>query len=448
MLARMFSARKKGAAKTDPGKQVTRSSNHTMAQVVGFKPSTESGGPKPDLNRDLYSVPKPSQKETMADYLKTHKDGDTFQYITVTGKQEESKESRLARLRNFASPYGKESKPEMRVNGVVLDKLEGKIQIDDLKAHVSEQLLNKEQKRQNKGFRAMENHSFKKPYLHIAKITGEFVPLLSSSADYTDLIFFLQDDRLLENNAIVQSDKIPTNSQGVFELSCDYCIPTSDISQISLCYSLARNIMKEDFQWGAVSLLICVNESDTPYLAPKVEAMAIVKAPFTALETYNADPDHKDVTYTSGHINKFKDLYLNGDIVDNDEGRAEKLKASSYAKSSIRGAAKGQAGPSHLGEQEGWSMLKGMRKPLVGDDQASISLGSGGEEDFETPIQTKKKWEEEQERLRAAFGGVTSNPVSSDTEEIHRPDVEEDIMDLAKRLKARPKAVGFQVQDV
>jgi len=339
----------------------------------------------------------------MVDHLQGHKEGDVFPYVSVFGTQEESKDSRLSRLRAFRSPYGKETKPEMRINGVVLVDLEGTIRVQDLKDFVNKDQLNKEQRRENKRFRPLQEESFSKSYVQISRITGEFVPLMSSTSDYTELYFTLEDGRLLEHQVIAQSAKLPSNQNGVFELSCDYCINVKDLKQLSLKYFLSRPIMKEDFQWGSVSLTIRMSEADTPYVTSKLEAMAVVRTPFTTLEEQQKDPDHADVIYTSGQIKTFREMYMRGDIADIDEPKKEKKKISSYSKSSLRGTEKGTPGPSHLSDQEGWEHLKGMTKPLLPEGVASVSADSDGEDDIQADMSTREQYERHQEELRASF---------------------------------------------
>jgi hypothetical protein len=393
--------KKTGSSTISKAKRLTNSGNHEDAQVVGFN-TPEDVGIKSDIRRDLYSFPKPEERETMADYISNHKNGDIFPYVTVTGKEEETREGRLARLRSFHSPYSKSSIPDMRVNGVLLDMLHGNIGLNELKDHVQTQMLSKIQKKENKKFRNIDEHLFDKPYVHIRRITGEFVPLISNTADYTDLCFSLVDDRLLENSTVVQSNKMPTNSPSIFELTCDYCLPTSDIGKLSLVYELARPIMKEDFQWGAVSLTLSISQSDLPYQVPKIETMAVIKAPYTAMEKYETDPDHKDITYTATQIEKFRDLYSSGDLVDSDEPLKSRLKTSSYSKSTLRGAPKAIKGPEHLGNLDGWSHLKDMKKPKLPDEIASNSIASGSDEEESVIVSqmTKDDYFKNQERLR------------------------------------------------
>ncbi|AUW34409.1 ORF1 [Laurel Lake virus] len=401
-------------------KSITDSKNHEDRQVIKFDRSVKGEGKEPDMSRDLYSVPKPTEIETMSDHLNNHKSGDTFPYVSVVGTEDETKDGRLSRLRAFRSSYGKENKPEMRINGVILDELEGTIKVSNIGDYVNKENLNKQQRSENKRFRPLNEASFKKPYLQIARITGEYVPLMSSTSDYTELYFTLEDGRLLDNQVIIQSNKLPTNQNGVFELSCDYCINLSDINQLSLKYFLSRPIMKEGFQWGAVSLTIRVSESDTPYLTPKVEAMAIVRIPFSTLEEQSKDPDHADVVFTAKQVDKFKELYRAGDVMDIDEAKRERSTINSYSKSTIRGVVKGEAGPSHLGNQSGWEHLKGMVKPRVEEGQASISVASGSEEvDIDVPSTTREEYEKQQELLRQQF----QQTFSDTTEEIPRSEL-------------------------
>lgn len=395
----------KTARKSSGSKSLTDSSSHEDKQVMEFKKSVKGDGVEPEMSRDLFSVPKPDEIENMSDHLTNHKSGDMFPYIAVVGNEEETKESRLSRLRAFRSPYGKENKPEMRINGIILDELEGTILVQQLRDHVNEEKLTRAQNRQNKRFKPLDETTFKKPYLLVSRITGEYVPLMSSTADYTDLHFTLEDGRLLDHQTIVQSNKIPTNQNGMFELSCDYCINVKDLSQLSLKYFLSRPVMKDGFQWGAVSLTIRMSESDTPFLTPKVEAMALIRAPYTTLEEYTKDPDHADVVFTSGQINQFREMYKSGDIVDVDQPKLERTKKSSYSKSSIRGIQKGEAGPSHLAEQSGWEHLSGMRKPLIAEGVASVSAQSeeDGVDDISATPLTRQKYEQEQEQMRKQF---------------------------------------------
>jgi hypothetical protein len=422
-------------------------------QVLNFKKSVKGDGVEPDMSRDLYSVPKPDEIENMSDHLSSHKSGDVFPYLAVVGTSEETKDSRLSRLRAYKSAYGKENKPEMRINGVVLDELEGTIVVQDLKEHVDKERLTKSELRQNKRFKPISEASFKKPYVLISRITGEFVPLMSSSSDYTDLYFTLEDGRLLDHCTIVQSIKLPSNQNGVFELSCDYCLNIKDLSQLSLKYFLSRPVMKEGFQWGSVSLTIRMSESDTPYLIPKIEAMAIVRAPFTTLEENSKDPDHADVVFTSGQLKRLREMYLEGDVVDVDAPKHERTKKSSYSKSTLRGVTKGELGPSHLAEQDGWEHLSGMVKPRLPEGIASVSALSDDDEedDIDVPQLTREQYVKQQEMLRKQF----ERPGSNSTEEIMEDDLtrisstnEEQLTTIDSAVDVKPvKKLRFSDQD-
>lgn len=395
-------------------KSLTDSTNHETSQVLGFSKSVKGESKEPDMSRELYSVPMSENFENMADHLKQHTPGDTFQYVSVMGREEESRDSRLARLRSYTSTYGKQAKPEMRINGVILDEVEGTLLVENLKDYVDQDRLSRTESRQNKRFKPLVQESFKKPYLQISRITGEYVPLMSSNYDFTDLHFALEDNRLLDNKVCTQSSQIPTNANGIFELSCDYCISTKDLSQLSLKYYLARPIMKEGFQWGAVSLTIRATEADTPFIAPKVEAMAIVRTPFTTLEEQVRNPDHANVVFTSGQISQLRELYRAGEVADIDEPKKERTKANSYSKSTIRGASavKGTKGPEHLSAQPGWEHLKDMRKPRLPEGEASVSALSDSTEEVGGPTLglTKAEYEAQQEAMRTKFVDQLGEP--------------------------------------
>jgi hypothetical protein len=438
------------SSKASNRKRLSDSREHNDTQVLGFQKSIKGDGIEPDMTRDLFSVPKPDKVETMADHISRHVDGDMFPYLAVVGNEEESKDSRLARLRAFRSPYGKENKPEMRINGVILDEIEGTILVQHLKDHVDSERLTREQSRQNKRSRPLKESSFKKPYLLVARITGEYVPLMSSTADYTDLYFTLEDGRLLDHQTIVQSNKIPSNQNGVFELSCDYCINVKDLSQLSLKYFLARPIMKDGFQWGSISLTIRISEADTPFLNPKIEAMAVIRAPYTTLEEHSKDPDHADVVFTSAQIPQFREMYRSGDIVDVDEPKKIRTRKSSYSKSTIRGEVKGELGPSHLAEQSGWEHLSGMRKPLLPEDQASIDAESRDEDDIDVKPTTKADYERQQELLRAQFQGMNSDSTEdvSDRDLSRSPEPKGKEIEIHNPKSAMKKTIRFSPPEV
>jgi hypothetical protein len=432
---------RRSRASTDPGDKrpsgLSRSVQNGEAQVMGFKKSIKGNGVEPNLTRELYSVPKPTEVETMVDHIQNHKSGDVFPYMSVYGIEDEVKDGRLSRLRAFRSAYGKETRPEMRINGIELNELEGTIKVQDLKDYVNNDQISKTAKRENKRFKPLREESFTKPYIQITRITGEYVPLMSSSSDYTELYFTLEDGRLLENSVIAQSVKLPSNQNGVFELSCDYCISTKDLTQLSLKYFLSRPIMKDGFQWGSVSLVIRISESETPFVAPKVEAMAVVRTPYTTLEEQSKDPDHADVVYTSAQIKKFREMYQAGDIADIDEAKKERMKQSSYSKSSIRGLGKSVAKEEVVPVREGWEHIRSMRKPLLPEGEASVSAVSEDEDDIEVNQLTRRQYEEQQEKMRNRL------------EKMGIKAAEEDIVKSKELVRAKPsiKKLRFEEEE-
>lgn len=411
-----------GNQKRASHRRLTESRDHEDGQVLDFRQTVRGDGAEPDMTRELLSVPKSSRIESMVDHLQTHENGDIFPYVSVVGNEEEGKESRLARLRAYRSPYGKENKPEMRINGIMLTETEGMIRVQDLKDYVNKSQLSPLQKKENKKFKSIDGSNFVKPYIQISRITGEFVPLMSSTTDYTDLYFTLEDGRLLDKQVVVQSGKLPTNQNGVFELSCDYCVNSKDIEQVSLKYFLARPIMKEGYQWGSVSLTIRVSESDTPYLMPKVEAMAVVRMPFTTLEEQKKNPDHADVVFTSHQITKFREMYKSGDIADIDEAKASRMQVSSYSKSSFRGVVKSQADETGAASRPGWEHLQGARKPLLPEGEASVSAESDNEdEDLPSGNDfTRAAYEAHQAELREQFRTSSGSTEDIDPDRLTR----------------------------
>jgi len=397
-LIRAFSSRKGKMAKTSRSSHGGHQSKISDASQITLHDKELNPDVAKGLERELYKVPMPEQTEGMSDLIKSHVEGDHFPYFAVMGQEEESKPSRLGRLRSFMPFYNKDTLPTLKLPPLELTEMSCSLELEEL-------LLARRQpgkKSQQLNF---------KPYVRIKMITFLYTPVMSSTARYTNFVVSIVDDRFPDGLKVAQSAVCVTNQEHPIELSCDYCIPRKAISKLHVSIDLESRIINAGEQWGSMYIEVNLEESDYPYMAVKRDALAMVRAPFTTLEQRKVDPDRIDVGFTGTEIEWFRQMYQNGDIADSGEPSKERVKKSSYSKSTVRGTQKQK--PLLENVPEGWDQLEGAGKPLVPAYEASISVPSNDNDeeqdlDKNEKLQAKAAWAEEQERLRYLANKATA----------------------------------------
>lgn len=434
-----------GSKSLSSPKPMSLSNNHEDMQVLDFKNDPNGADGNIEVKRDLMTMKDKVEPDCMVDHIKSHKPGDVFKYVSVTGKVVETEEGQVGRLRAFTSPYGKTTNPDLRINGIVLQDMEGSLNLDNLRQYVEEKSLSKKEKKENKKYSKNFKSLFNQPYVQIASVTGEFVPLLSGTADYTELSLSLVDGRMLDGQVNIQSNTLPTNVTGVFEMSCDYCVPKQDMHQIAIKYTLARPILREGFQWGTVSLVLKMCQSDTAYQTPSLRAMAVLRMPYTMMEDNITDPTNTNLMITKSDISSFRQIYQDGDLINNDEAHTKRVKTSSYSKSTLTGGKVGVKGPEHLGGLDGWDILEGMRKPKLEEGIASVSVPSVCDDDSDDYENTSPEVAAARERLAIEAENSRIIHQKATLDRVNRPEDDYEAMVLKSR---RNRKVGFAVEDV
>jgi hypothetical protein len=386
----------------------------------------------------------------MTDLIKLHEDGDKFPYVGIVGNEGETLDARRSRMLSLKPSLGLRNIPEIEVSGCPLIDTEGEFSMSALMEHAvtlgsipvsSSGIM--PVRTQSK------NYAITKPYVHIKSVTGLYTPNMSSTADFCRLWFVLTDNRLINQGKCGQSNALVSNQEGVMEMSCDYCVSRADLGNFVLGYTLEREILKPGFQWGTVSFYFNITESDMPYQSSKRDALAVYRMPISTLTSRQTNADKSDISFTSRDIEQLRKMYLRGDIVDVDEPQKSRLKKSSYSKSTMRGVTKGED-IADTGA-EGWSFMKGARKPMLDADVASVEVDSDGEEEEDIVVNQQKKedWEKHQEALREMQKSEGKELVGGGSDKGESDGEPEIIKEMrARQGKAKLKSVGFKVEDV
>lgn len=348
-----------------------------------------------DANREIFKFDVPTQELGLSDLIKKHKEGDRFQYLAITGKEEESFAARQRRIFTL--------KPKLVRQPIPSDELpEIELTRDTEDLNLSSILPKKGEK-----------------YIRVVNITGYFSPLVSSLSVFSGAKVSLVDSRY-DPPQQIQATRINTNLDTKFELSMDFYIPRTSAHRISLVIVREQALISYGEQWGAIQAQVQISEASFPQQHPVKEAVAVVAPTNTLLNEFETDPNYIDIMMTEGDRSKIRELYLQGDIADEDDPIKVRKKAIQYSKSSIRQLDKGAKVESNEIARPGWEHLIGSRKPQIEAELASISVPSGDDEEDEpiSHIQTLEQWKKTQEEARSKAFDL----MSESTVEIDRPD--------------------------
>lgn len=336
-----------------------------------------------DAERELFQFDMPEGERGFSDVLDTYVPETRFQYVALTGKDNETAEARVRRLITLKPKTSKTIIPMSQIPKLRL--------IEESEQFSLEMAIPK------KG----------KPYIRLASVTVVYVPLMSSLSGFTKVKASLIDTRLIHNQE-VQSVKFSTNLTNKHEMTLDYCIPRESASKLVINFSREQAIMETGEQWGACQLMLQIEESDFPYQMNFKEVAAMNAIPSAVLENYNVNPNHLDVAITNNHKKVLRDIYENGDLADEMEPIVDKTAPVKYTKSTLPSAKnRGVKTETHGLKREGWEMMEGARVKTIDVDLASIEPG----EDMYGPDQS------EAAPLKSAMKRVKIASESSESEE-------------------------------
>jgi hypothetical protein len=330
--------------------------------------------------RQMFQFDLPTTDLGFQDLLRSYEEGNRFQYVALTGGNEETYESRIRKVLTFNLSTNKKGLPKFEVPMVRL--------VDQSTQFNLGQLIT-----QRKDF---------KEYIRLASVIGVYTPLISSFYEFSTVSFTLHDTRKISRTA-VQTAKYNSNLQNKIEMSLDCCIPKISADKVILDVGLEQATLISGEQWGVLQLVITLETSDVPYVTNMKEVVSVVGMPPALLETYRNNPNYIDTTITEAQKKTIRDMYESGDIADETEPLKEELKPVTYAKSSLGLKKKGPRTDKEYGS--GWDHLNKMRRPLEKFDEASIE--PEGSEDLEIDTaealrKLKMKMEEEPKKALEA----------------------------------------------
>lgn len=344
-----------------------------------------------DAERELYKFDFPTQELGLTELISKHKQGDRFQYLALTGRDDETYEARLRKIFTF--------RPKARTNIIPSDELPHIELKDDSETFQLSSILPRRTEK----------------YVRISSFQVYFAPTMSVTSDFCKITFSLADSRF-HPPAIIQSFTANSNVSCKGELSMDYYIPATSAQRITFMVTRQLQTITMNEQWGAVQAQVKVEESSFPTQANLKQVVGVLAPTATAIEDFNVDPNRLDITLLNQDMAKIRDMYQDEDIADEGEPVITKTKKTVYAKSSVRGMVKGTQAESSGLVREGWEHMTDFRRPQIEADKASVDVASDpDEDDIEPNIQTREMWEAQQEKLRAQF-----DMRSDTTEEIPR----------------------------
>lgn len=293
--------------------------------------------------RELYAYDKPTQTLGIGDLIKSHEPGTRFLYAALTGKESEDIDSRLRKLVNY--------KPRLNKKAISIDKLPTIELFRETEVYPLTNLLNYK----NVG-----------SYVRISDAICLYGAIVSPDCNFTKIRIGIIDNRLLDNKS-VKSFIATTNLPAVGNLKLPYCVPKRDCDKLSLTVSRERAFIEEGLQWGALQLQIMIESYDFPVQFENTEVTAVNKLPKTLLEDRATDPDHIDISITNNDRMNLTELFLSGDIADENEPIENKTEAVKYAKSSLNQP----IGRKYTAPSKDWEFMSQKRIGMVNADQQS-----------------------------------------------------------------------------
>jgi len=295
--------------------------------------------------RELYQYERPTQEFGLAGLVKDHKPGTRFLYAALTGKEEEDVPSRMRRLAGF--------KPRLNKQAFTID------QLPTIKLYRETETFPLSKILSAKGVGS---------YIRISDAICLYGAIVSPDCCFTKAKIGIIDNRLLDGK-LVKSFVATTNIPSIGNLKLPYCFPREDANRISLVISRERAFIEEGLQWGAIQLQMVIESYEFPVQFENTEVNAMNKLPGTLLEDRVTDPDHIDISITNNTRGPLAELYLQGDIADENEPIENKLQKVKYAETSMSRKPKGKVLSQNTSD---WKFLEEKRVGMVSEELQSI----------------------------------------------------------------------------
>jgi hypothetical protein len=310
-----------------------------------------------NADREVYMYDQPEQQMGMSDLVQQHQSGQRFLYAAVTANQAEDDSSRLRRLLSFQP---KVSRRPISIGDVPTLALYSEVESFDLSRLLP------------------ASRSKVKTYINISDVVVVYGSLISTDSTFSKVRVSIVDDRLL-NNKIAKSYIATTNVMSKANMNLSYCFPRDEIDAIRLTVSREAAFLEQGRQWGAVQVLIQMEESEFPIQNSNVAVRAINTIPQSLMEDREVDPDFIDISIVENNRKQLRDIYMDGDLADETEPIKNRTDAVKYAKSSLAGPKGKKAEQKQTGE---WGFMNEQRQAGVNEELNSIDPSEAG---FDSP---------------------------------------------------------------
>lgn len=314
-----------------------------------------------NADREVYQYEQPEQQMGMSDLVQQHKTGQRFLYAAVTANQAEEDSSRLRRLLSFQPTI---SRKPISIGQVPTLALYAEVESFDLSRLLPASKMPKV-----------------KTYLNISDVIIVYGTLISTDSTFSKVKVSIVDDRLLTNK-IAKSYIATTNVMSKANMSLSYCFPRDEIDAIRLTVSREAAFLEQGRQWGAVQVMIQMEESEFPIQSSNVAVRAINTIPQSLMEDREIDPDFIDISIVENNRKQLRDIYMDGDLADETAPITNRVEAVQYAKSSLAGPKGKKTEPKQTGE---WGFMNGKRQSGMDEELNSVDPSEAG---FESPPTT------------------------------------------------------------
>lgn len=315
--------------------------------------------------RELYQYDQPQQELGMSDLIKNHETGTRFMYAAITGKESEDMGSKMRRLVSFQPALKKKS---MNVDNLPVIEL-----FRETETFPLDQIINPNSKKKA----SLGN------YVRVSDAITVYGAVVSPDCNFTKVQVGISDKRLLTDNT-VKSFTATTNMMTKGNLALPYCVPVNDADQLVLTVSRERAFLEEGRQWGAIQIQLVLEFSQFPAQYDNQPVAAMNMLPSTALETPINNPNNIDISVLNQDRKKLAEIYMDGDLADENDPIQNKTAAVKYAKSSMPGVKeRGKKIESAVPE---WSFIKD-RRAVIDADQNSIEPSIDDIPDMESYVE-------------------------------------------------------------
>jgi len=293
-------------------------------------------------NRQLYEYNKPEQDLGTADLLKQHVEGSRFLYAAITGREEETHESRLRKLWAW--------KPNLKISTESFSEIPNLKLYKESETFPIKPLIDSLKSR--KGMKLGD-------FFRVVEAAVIFGAVVSPDHEFTKVRIAMHDGRLLSSTQ-AKGFIADTNKESRGDLRMPYCIPVENADLLSLVISRENQFLQDEVMWGVIKVRLSIEFSEFPKQYDNLDVTATNMLVSTTLEDRITNPDRIDISTTDMDRLELAKLYVAGDVVDVDTPEKNQTKKAS-AKSSIRELKKGD----HKSFGKGWGEMTIPRPPAA-----------------------------------------------------------------------------------